>query len=105
MHQHIDEFDLQPRGFAGWIRLSAAASKAGISSDLLAKGCMSGDIPVALRRVGPRLRFVSLPQLHAWLHMSHSPYTADDLARSRMAWPPVQPAAHEPEEINLFEET
>ncbi len=51
----------------GLWRLAAAASIAGLSPDLLARSCESGEIPVTLVQLGPRLRFVKATEFAAWL--------------------------------------
>lgn len=52
---------------AGLWRLAAAAKMAGLSPDTLARSCESGEIPVTLVRLGPRLRFVRAAELTAYL--------------------------------------
>lgn len=73
----------QPRDCVGWIRLRAAAKMAGLSPEMLARGCATGEIPVALRQYGPRLHFLHYGQLTAWLGIPAERCTADDLARAR----------------------
>lgn len=79
----------QPPNLAGWLRLAAAASIAGVSPDTLAGWIERGEIPVAMRQQGPRLRFVNGPQFDAWNGTPHSLYTPEDLARALRDYPPV----------------
>lgn len=67
----------------GLWRLSAAAKVVGMSPDTLARGCESGEIPIALVRIGPRLRFVKAAELSAYL--ASRPAEPDLLA-----WPPAR---------------
>lgn len=73
--------DLQPRNMAGWIRLAAAAAMVPISPDTLARWIRRGEIPVSMRRFGPRLVYVSAPQFFAWRnHRLANVYTPEDHA-------------------------
>src|SRR5690348_1860793 len=88
-----------PRDSAGWIRLAAAAKKAGMSPDMLARGCQAGDVPVTLRQIGPRLRFVNGAQFDAWIGNPQTLYTPADLARANREH---RPGAVVTVEENLF---
>lgn len=75
--------DAQPRNMAGWIRLAAAARMVPISPDTLARWIRRGEVPVSMRRLGPRLIFVSAPQFYDWRrHLQVNLYTPDDLAEA-----------------------
>lgn len=89
----------QPPNCAGWLRLGAAASMAGVSPDTLARWIERGDIPVTMRQQGVRLRFVNGPQFHAWNGTPNNLYTAEDLARANRDYPP---GSRREDEVDLF---
>lgn len=78
---------------SGWLRLAAAASMAGVAPDTLAGWIERGEIPVAMRQQGTRLRFVNAPQFHLWNGTPNALYTPEDLARSFHEHPPLSCAA------------
>jgi hypothetical protein len=82
----------QPPNMATWIRISMAAKIARVAPDTLADWIERGEIPVAIRQHGPRLRFVNGPQFDTWNGTPNSLYTPDDLARAYRDHPPVNRA-------------
>lgn len=83
----------QPPNMAGWLRITAAASMAGVAADTLAGWIERGEIPVAMRQQGARLRFVNAVQFHSWNGTPKALYTPEDLARSFREYPPASRSA------------
>jgi hypothetical protein len=75
----------QPREMSGWIRLASAAKLARCAPETLARWCERGDVPIAIRQQGPRLKWVNAPQLLHWLG-EPSLYTPEDVARANAQW-------------------
>jgi hypothetical protein len=63
---HTD--DKQPANATGWQRVNAVHNpKPGeMSRDMFVRECLSGAIPVTLRRYGPRLLYVNVAEYEAW---------------------------------------
>ena len=61
--------DAQPRNTAGWLRIAAYKPAPGeISRELFVKACQAREIPVSVKRIGPRLLFLNASELEAWRH-------------------------------------
>jgi hypothetical protein len=65
-HPYVGDTAQQPER-ARWIRLGPAGDISGLSPRMLAHACSTGQIPVSLLQIGPRLKFVHYGQLMNWL--------------------------------------
>jgi hypothetical protein len=60
--------DPAPRNAAGWRRINAVHKPGpdGLSKSNFVRACEAGEIPVSVRRYGPRLMYVNVAEYEAW---------------------------------------
>jgi hypothetical protein len=81
MTQNQNAPEGQRRNMSGWIRIAYAAKAVGVHPDTLARWIKRGEVPLSMRKLGPRLIYVNAPQFFRWRGIS-APYTAEDVARA-----------------------
>lgn len=74
----------QPRNATGWVRVAIYAPQPGeLSREMFLAACEAGEIPVSVRRYGPRgLFYLNAAEFYAWRYPAAALTAPGDAARA-----------------------